>query len=342
MQYTKSIKCFKNDVNIIVDYRLELLSIIELLAGYKIILTNLDFEYKKKVNDYFSDYGDHEVVKLFNKLNKTGFTFGTPPTITLYITEDFQIRDDILIDDFYISRMGGKDNFVQFCELLYKFSKDTKFDEFFYDNISYYTKILQNTTKKVGGDNFVQELHSYYGMRKSSYNIILVSLFGPCGFGPNVKNIDGREDIYSIIGPLECKVIPSFGTDDYFKYMQRHEFSHSFINPLTLKYWDNAERYSLLLENAKKLKQYCYGDWEECLNEHIIRAIVIRLSILNKEGVGEQILQQEVQRGFIYIEAIIKGLQYYESNRCQYKSFDSYYIKLLEYLKEYSEREFKE
>lgn len=335
MENNKSISINKNSVNVIVDYRIELLSIVEFLAGYNIILTKLDFDYKNKVIEYFSDYKEHDVIKLFLELNKIGFTFGTPPTITLYMNEDFQIRNDVIIDDFYVNRMGGKQKLVQFSKLLQEFSQDTHFYDFFLANKSYYEEIIHNTIDIFEQHNFILEVHSYYGMQKNSYNIVLVSLFAACGFGPNVEYINGLNDIYSIIGPLECNRIPVFGSAQYFKYMQRHEFSHSFINPLTLKHWTKAKKYIALYDATKGIKQNCYGDWEECINEHIIRAIVIRLSSLSKEGTEDELLKLEFKRGFIYIEDIIQKLKYYEQNRHEYINFDSYYVKLLECLEKY-------
>lgn len=327
---SKSICYTKNAVNICVDYRIELLSIVEYLAGYNTIMTKLNFSYKENVNEYFSTYKEHDVIKMFLELNKIGFTYGTPPNITLYLDEDFKIRQDIDFDDFYINRMGGKENFELFCNLLYKFSKDTNYDDFFKDNIHYYESIIENTINILPDYNFISELHSYYGMKRNNYYIFLVSLFGPCGFGPKVIHKNGDIDIYSIVGLLECTTILNFGNVEYFKYMQRHEFSHSFINPLTLKHWDEAKNYVSLYNKTKEIKQNCYGDWEECLNEHIIRAVVIRLSSLAEEGIEDKLVQKELSRGFIYIEDIIKSLKYYEQNRDIYKDIDKYYIKILE------------
>ncbi|QSX05924.1 DUF4932 domain-containing protein [Sedimentibacter sp. zth1] len=326
----KSICYTKNAINVCVDYRIELLSIVEYLAGYDTILTKLNFSYKERVKKYFSPYKQHEVTKLFLELNKIGFTFGTPPNITLYLDEDFQIREDIDFDNFYINRMGGKENFERFSNLLYKFSIDTNYDEFFKNNIHYYESVIENTINILPDYNFINELHNYYGMKKNNYNILLVSLFGPCGFGPKVVHKNGDIDIYSIVGLLECNPTPSFGNVEYFKHMQRHEFSHSFINPLTLKHWDEAKEYIELFDKTKEIKQLCYGDWEECLNEHIIRAVVIRLSSLDEEGIEDKLVQEELSRGFIYIEDIIKSLKYYEQNRHIYKNIDEYYMKILE------------
>ena len=72
---------------------------------------------------------------------------------------------------------------------------------------------------------------------------------------------------------------PVFGDDSYLKYMTRHEFSHALINPLTDRYWnsikDNEDNYNLIPDRAKA--NVC-GDWQECINEYIIRAVAVYIA----------------------------------------------------------------
>lgn len=71
--------------------------------------------------------------------------------------------------------------------------------------------------------------------------------------------------------------------------------------------------------------------WDECVNEHIIRAIAIFLcsKYVDKE-IAEQRTKYEIELGYVYIPYIIEKLNYYEKNREQYRCFSEYYTVLLE------------
>ena len=58
-----------NGLNISIDGRQELISIVQYLGGY-FRLNNLELDYKKDVDAYFGTYKNHEAVKLFQKLTK--------------------------------------------------------------------------------------------------------------------------------------------------------------------------------------------------------------------------------------------------------------------------------
>jgi hypothetical protein len=61
--------------------------------------------------------------------------------------------------------------------------------------------------------------------------------------------------------------------------MIRHEFSHPFINPVTEKKWSYIESWSSGYDSIPEIarKQVC-GDWQECINEFVIRAVTTHLA----------------------------------------------------------------
>lgn len=110
-----------------------------------------------------------------------------------------------------------------------------------------------------------------------------------------------------------------------------HEFGHSFVNPLTTKYQKEALQYEALYQPIEaQMKNLAYSNWETSLNEHIVRAVVARLTALRLgEMSGEYILESESKQGFIYIDAIYEKLLKYEKNRKVYPTFDAFYLELL-------------
>jgi hypothetical protein len=111
-----------------------------------------------------------------------------------------------------------------------------------------------------------------------------------------------------------------------------HEFSHPIINPLTEKNKDLVEKYKIAYEKLKPYKKpYAgYGDWEECVNEHIIRAISIYL-VRNycNSYYADKHLEYDYNLGYRYIPYFIERLDYYEKNRNTYKTIDDFYSELI-------------
>lgn len=121
-----------------------------------------------------------------------------------------------------------------------------------------------------------------------------------------------------------------------------HEFSHPFINPLTEQYAEEVAKYQEAYECLKPYKLpgfgSGYGDWQECVNEHLVRAMVIHLMRrckLYKEA--EEQLGYDLELGYKYIPRLLESYEYYDGNREKYPDFESYYTKVLEvFLEEFT------
>ncbi len=88
------------------------------------------------------------------------------------------------------------------------------------------------------------------------------------------------------------------------------------------------------LERLKPCKlpgfQSGYGDWKECVNEHLVRAMVIHLlrrCDLHKEA--EEQLSCDLGLGYKYIPMLLESYEYYDRNRKSYLDFESYYPEVL-------------
>ena len=331
----ESVRITKNSLNIIVDPRLELLSIVQFISDYDKkynLMTDYDFKFKKEVKEHFSSFKNHEAVKLFNKLSDKGFTFDAPATIMLYMDNNFQLCQDIDVTDYLVSRISGKKNIDKFFRSLQKFCHETEFNNFYNEHKEYYQLLIENVLTKIGEKNYIEELEEYYGVKQKEYNIILVSLFHPGGFGPKIESEKAKYKIYSIQGPNGTNNnMPDFGSEASFRHLARHEFSHSFVNPLADKYWSIAEQYSdLFTPIAESMKIQAYMNWKICLNEHIVRAVTTRLSFLDNEFSGRRMLAYEKSKGFTYIDKLLEALKEYENNRDKYPTFESFYPNLIE------------
>lgn len=330
-----------NGINMMIDPRIELLAVVQAVGTYDEqydLITNEDFDYKKEIMKNFSKFSNHEAVKVFNNMSRASFSYDAPPTAMLYMSNPLSLKVNQDFTDYLKSR-AGEEMLNKFALGIRNFAIDTKFHEFFNKQKKFYNSVIEENAKVMGTTNYIDQLEQYYGMKQNSYNIILSPMFHSGGFGPRVESKNGEYDLYSIQGPSSVKDnIPIFGNEDGFRYIALHEFSHSFINPLTEENIDEVNKYSQLYEPiSEKMSKQAYNIWEACVNEHIVRAVVARLTFIHSGSENyETIVSYEKDRGFLYIDELTKKLEEYEKNRDKYKSFKDFYPELVKVFKELS------
>jgi len=102
-------------------------------------------------------------------------------------------------------------------------------------------------------------------------------------------------------------------------------------------------RLDKLFEPIKnRMARQAYSEWETCVNEHIIRAINVRLYDLYLDTEKSNKLQEnDIKRGFIYIEPLVEKLKEFEKLRDEKQiTFSEFYPELLDLLNSLLEREY--
>ncbi len=327
-----------NQINVMVHPGVELISIIQTIGNYPNVLPFLmadqEYSYKSRVLEHFSPLAKHPAVQMFDRLSSQPrkLNFSAPSNIMLYADENLQLRQDITMNAFVVSRIDGLDSLIVFLELLRNFAQVSDFNAFYSDNKEYYQSIINRTTQHMTDYSFIRELEDFFGRSQQSYNIILVSLYSSVGYGNWMLLPNGKKEIYNTMGMEKVKEeMPFFGDEDYLKHLIRHEFSHPFINPVTDLYHDlimpHADRFDALPEAARR--NVCH-EWEECINEFIIRAITTWLAQQESLELGQWAYDYELNRGVIYLDELLQKIEDFHANRETYPTLNDYYPQLLE------------
>jgi len=321
----------KPTVKVKTDARVELIAVIQILTtGYPVV-TPYDSSYKQQVRRYFGPFQNHRAVTLFLEIAQRGFNFSYPPTSMLYFSDVPTLKPQIDLPADFGKRAGGKEKLDEFIQALRDFAKDSNFESFYRNHRGLYDRLLSNARSKTKGLK-VSMLEDYYGVKQNSYQIILSPLLHDGGFGPRVRREDGTYDIYSIDGPHQVENdLPIFGTPETFRYLVWHEFSHSFVNPLVEVAGDELKRFSPLLEPiTDQMKREGNRDWESVVKEHIVRAATVRFTYRELgKAAGDAALKNEVDRGYIYVPALCKRLESYETRRKRYPTLKSFLAEIL-------------
>lgn len=331
-----------NGINVMIDPRIELLAIVQLISDYDSrfgLITRFHSSYKDNMKKHFNQYSKHPAVKLFEKMSEKGFSYHIPPALMLYCSNPPELNRVRDYGDYFEGR-AEKIELDKFIEELQNFARDTDFSQFFLANEDFYNTVLDKNIMTIRSTPYIAELESYFGMKQNSYTIILSPLFHAGGFGPRLDAAYGKYDIYSILGPTRIdKNTPIFSSN-----ISWHEFGHSFVNPLSEKNQDEVNKYQKLYTPlAVQMKSQAYPNWLTCVNEHVDRAVTCRLIYRNDgEAVYEKAVSSEKINGFLYIDALLEALEKYEKNRDRYKTFEDFYPEIINVFKTLSEKELGE
>lgn len=329
----------ERDIHIGVDYRIELLTIMQYLGGYNYSSKPLSFAYKKEVDKYFNPYkGQDSVRKVLEFKNHSKYR-NTPVSAVIFFSQPPELKQLVPFTPDILDQSGGEKSLTMFVEALRSFAKASNFMKFIDKQQDFFQTIKEQTQLGEKSAQYLQQLESYYGIQQHSYNIVLAPFVHCGGFGPSIEYEDGSRDIFSIIGP--CSVvgdIPYFLEKEEFESLIFHEFSHSFVNPLSEQSNKEVNECSNLYSPiTKEMENMRYGEWEICLNEHLVRSFTTRIVAIN-QGQEEAKKQEalEIRYGFVYLPLLLEQYKMYEENRSTYKTYKEFYRYLLGYLKELS------
>lgn len=305
-------------LNISIDPRMELLTVIQFLADYPHI--NKTGSYSESIKSFFKSDTSYEAVKLTGYLlEKYGFAYDAPVSLMLNLSAVPELKQKAELSDYLLYRTGGdKEILEEYGRAIKDFAERSDFERFWDSNKDIYSKCVELTVSELDGYDLVKDIEDYFNETQNSYNIIIAPLFRG-GYGPRILAANGKYDIFSCNHATNEKDGIPYLSRLNLSYYVWHEFSHSFVNPLTSKYYDEVAKTEILFEPIREhMANMAYTDWHICVNEHIIRAVNLRLfekHISTSESEYEKMLYRELSEKFIYIVPIIEKLKEYEKLR---------------------------
>jgi hypothetical protein len=318
-------------LHISVDPRIELLSTIQVISGYKNI--NRNSAYSKEIADYFRPYSSNRAVIMTDDLeNKNKFMYATPVQFILDLSALPELNPQTDYSVALIKRVGGKETLDNYRTAIVHFAKESNFENFWKSKETFYNKILELTFSDMAGVDLVKIVEDYFREEQNSYNII-ISPLAYASYSCKIEVSDNKYDIYSCNVPRDYKNEIPYIKKEVLLRNATHEFSHSFVNYLTDKYSKKVSESEILYEPIKSaMNLQAYSSWKECINEHIVRAINIRIHQLNWDSaLWQKMLNEEKANQFIYIEPVLNKLREFETARNKSNiTFSGFYPQILE------------
>lgn len=327
-------------VNVSVDPRVELFSVVLLLSGFDgpspnaWAQTRFEFPYKQEILGRFGSYREHRAVKLYLELASRGFWLTHPPAVMVHLSEPPELAIQYPVDELRVKMAGGPDSLELFISAMREFARDADFMSFFDEHVKMYDLLAADYRSRIDLD-FVTSLEDFFGAKQNSYNIILTALFMPGGYGPRVEVEPGTFDAYYIGGPLEVRddSLPGFRPDIW---LILHEFGHSFVNCLTDSHLERLiGPWTALDTESKPLVEGLGFPWalhvSDQVSENVNRATEsrIRLKLEGRKEADKEMMRSR-NRGFPFVVMIFECLDEYEQNRDKYPTFEDFYPRLVE------------
>ncbi|MBN2588240.1 MAG: DUF4932 domain-containing protein [Sedimentisphaerales bacterium] len=330
-------------INVCVDPRVELISIIFKLAGNPEYNRSQYFSYVGDIESHFGKFKEHDVVKLAKKLRSTrGVSYDAPMSLAIYI-KDINDFDLLLPLDPWpktLDSRWNKDSVLEFLRKAKQFAQETEFDKFFKSHKSMYDKAAENFRSMMENESHLEWFDEFFGAKPGAeFKICLGITNGPSNYGSRIK-LNGKETYYCIQGIWKFALL-GFGEPRFDKSMLPiviHEFCHSYANPIVDAHKSEIEKsgkriYALVQE---KMKRNAYGNWLTVMRESLVRASVVRYLAKNEDNkMTNQQIQSDINKGFLWMRELSDLLIEYEQNRDKYPDLDAFFPKVIEFFDNY-------
>lgn len=326
------------EVTINVHPGVELFTIIQWMAGqYREPNRSI---YSKKVKAYFTPYANHAAVQklkaiaekqhLYSDFPELGWCFSDFPNIKIYEPTDLHWYERY-----------GKENVIEYMKLAKQFAEDSKFDDFYKENESMYASWAGKLKGDLQAEGLVEKLNNFYKYNAGAKWYICIDPLN--SWGAHAIMTKNLNPAFSDVIAYNTGFFDENSTDTLMpnfelgnlSYLVWHEGSHIFIESLLLQYSKEIATLDYLLNKEDAgMKNNNIHSWQHCLDENMVRGIVIALYWQYKtpKQVRKQIAS-EIVGDFIYAEDIGNFIFEKYIKRKNHKDFKAFFPEILKFLR---------
>ncbi|MBQ0053110.1 MAG: DUF4932 domain-containing protein [Bacteroidales bacterium] len=337
--------CEAANIEVIIDERIELTSIAFRLAGAKEYVTDCAPTYLKEVDDYFSKYKNHPLIKYIKEL-RDNEQLNIGYSNVAYSALLFDIREGHVKPNFNKDselpkyKYWPKDSFLKYLKLLDEFYVYTKFEWFWNKH-----EESRNTSKKEAEEvinNNMLDLHwfeEFFAQSPKQIYMYLALANGQHNYGG--INDTNPERIELIIG-CNCEIDGAPTINRAMMDVIPHELCHSCgdsvartIIPQIISSFNMIYPYI-----CQQTKSFGYGDNNpevaalESLTELFAN---VYLSHIGYKYIGYVIARDDF-RGYLWMADALRFMKNFLENREQYPSIVEFLPQLVAYYNELPDR----
>jgi len=298
------------------DRRVELIAILQRLAGAKEYAQAAPTPYVAAVDRQFAPFRDHPAVAATAALRQQhGIGLDAPMLLALHLDERYAPvnADELATID---QRFAGVD-VAAYAARVREFAAATSFDAFFADSAPHYAQATAALRAIVDKEQPIAWFDATFGPRANTrYAAIVGMLNGSHSYGPRATRADGTVELAQILGQGTA-TSTAMSPDDTIALLV-HELAHSYVNPVFARHHGalaatGAALYPLV---AARMRAESYVDWQTMLNESGVRALTV-LYVRDRRGdvAAADAARRELRTGFPWINELVEVFRKHARDR---------------------------
>ena len=249
----------------------------------------------------------------------------------LHLSGPPAVAERLPVPNAYVEQAGGRRAFESWRRSL-RAAAGPAFDAYLSSTAAALEPDLARFRRAVEGADYVRRIEAYTGLVFEGAYRIAVSPHYPPGAMVNdvMTREDGTYEVASLFGGSRPASGPFNWALDDVPPAVWHELAHAVLDAAADLHGDAIAR-SAALRGA--IPGGCYGEWRQCVKEHVVRAVYLRL-MERHFGPAEaaRALAQVDPAHFPYLKAMVARLEQYEKDRKRWPTLASFYPRLLEAL----------
>jgi hypothetical protein len=317
-----------------VDDRVELIAIVNRLAGREEYNLTRVPRWASSVDDYFARFRDHPAVAMTRRLR---FGFFIPMNLAAHLSPPPALAErSPFAASATLHRRWAMypDSTRAYVELLRAFARETRFDAFMAAHRPLVDSASVRLRRVVQGID-QQWIERFWGRAAPMAFVVVAGLTnGGASYAQEFASPNGQAEAWAVVGVggADSTGMPSYDAGDAATVL--HEMNHPYVTPIVRQYGDRIRPVaeSLFVRVARDMRAQGYGTWESMINESIVRAAVPRYYLAHGDSLkaNEEIDSQE-RLGFVWTRELVALLGQYERDRVRYASFDLFMPQVVEF-----------
>ncbi|MBQ0052925.1 MAG: DUF4932 domain-containing protein [Bacteroidales bacterium] len=335
--------CYAAQLNVSIDERFELTSIVFRLAGAQEYMSGCVPEYTKRIDTYFANHSHHQVVKFIQDLRKdsslnVGYTVAASSAFLFDIQDSKFIKNDNRPSN-EILRCWKYADIVKYLCLLEQFYYDTEFEKFWNDQITLRQEALMSAisfTKCINMEWF----DSFFYTQVPDIEMIVGMAIGRNNYAiPNYLSVQNKNAV--IIGcNAETNGIPII--NEFGKNELLHEICHCYGNIIINEFEkEYIQSFSKIYPSISYITaQHGYGDTfpENAAGESLNELFAISYLIENKDQWVMYKIASSEEMGYIWMSDLVRFMKNFFNQRDIYSSIIDFMPQLVAYYNELPDR----
>ncbi len=307
-----------------VDRRVELMSILQRLAGAREYADTPSTAYVSAVDRHFGPHRNHPAVLRTQELRQTyGIGFDGPMWLAV-----------VLDDTLYVKARPGDARWANvdidgYMVLVRDFAERTGLDTFLETHKAYFSRVEDRLRAAIEKENPSSWFDQFFGARPGATFVVVPGLLtGTRNFGPHTDT-----ELFQILGITHVDFDELPVVDDATLELLVHETAHGYVNPLFAKHRAELEPHGarLLARVAEPMRKQAYPTWDIMMNEQGVRAVTA-LYLRERKGAAaaDAAIAREEARSFLWTRPLADLLGTYAAQRKQYPDLDAFMPKVVE------------